>query len=142
MSDLLDVNLWLALVDKRHVHHSLAHDYWSKSGGKQIAFCRITMMGFLRVCTNPRAVENPKTIAGAWAIYQEFSALPNIRFLAEPSSLDTHFQTLTTQSAFPHHLWTDAYLAAFAIASGSRLVSFDSDFARFPGLNFLHLPAL
>jgi predicted nucleic acid-binding protein len=36
-------------------------------------------------------------------------------------------------------MWTDAYLAAFAITSGSRLVSFDADFARFPGLHFLHL---
>lgn len=142
MSDLLDVNLWLALVDKRHVHHSLANEYWGKSGANQFAFCRITMMGFLRVCTNPKAVENPKTIAEAWVIYQQLTTLPNIRFLAEPTTLDINFQALTAQTNFPHRLWTDAYLAAFAIASGSRLVSFDADFTRFPGLDFLHLPSL
>ena len=43
------------------------------------------------------------------------------------------------QATLPHHLWTDAYLASFAIACGCRLVSFDADFVRFPGLNFLHL---
>jgi predicted nucleic acid-binding protein len=31
-------------------------------------------------------------------------------------------------------LWTDAYLAAFALSAGLRMVSFDSDFGRFAGL--------
>lgn len=35
--------------------------------------------------------------------------------------------------------WTDAYLAAFAAAGGHRLVAFDADFSRYPGLAFLHL---
>jgi toxin-antitoxin system PIN domain toxin len=139
MIDLLDVNLWLALVDKRHVHHPVAKAYWSQNGVTQFAFCRITMLGLLRLSTSPKAVVNPKTNAEAWAIYHDFRALPNIQFLAEPAGLDAHFQALTTQAALPHRLWTDAYLAAFAIASGCRLVSFDADFARFPGLTFLHL---
>jgi toxin-antitoxin system PIN domain toxin len=139
MMDLLDVNLWVALVDKRHVHHSLAEAYWSQNGANQLAFCRITMLGFLRLTTSPKAVVNPKKNAEAWAIYQAFMALPNIPFLAEPAGLNAHFQTLTTQAALPHRLWTDAYLAAFALAGGCRLVSFDADFSRFPGLNFLHL---
>jgi toxin-antitoxin system PIN domain toxin len=138
MTDLPDVNLWLALVDHRHVHHPSATAYWSKQAA-QIAFCRITMLGFLRLCTNPKAVVNPKTNAEAWAIYQQFTALPNIQFLSEPPQIDTHFQAFTTQFPLPHRLWTDAYLAAFALASGSRLVSFDTDFARFSGLHFLHL---
>jgi toxin-antitoxin system PIN domain toxin len=137
--DLLDVNLWLALVDKRHVHHPLAQEYWSQNGAIQFAFCRITMLGFLRLTTSPKAVAKPKTNAEAWAIYQELRALPNIQFLAEPAGLEIHLQSLTTQTAFPHRLWTDAYLAAFALAGGCRIASFDADFARFPGLNFLHL---
>jgi predicted nucleic acid-binding protein len=35
--------------------------------------------------------------------------------------------------------WTDAYLAAFAVSSGARLVTFDSDFARFSGLSWIKL---
>ncbi len=141
MTDLLDINLWLALVDKRHIHHPVAQAYWSQNGASQFAFCRMTMLGFLRLATSLKVVVNPKTNAEAWSIYQEFRALPNTLFLAEPADLETHFQSLTTATALPHRLWTDAYLAAFAIASGGRLVSFDADFARFPGLNFLHLPS-
>ena len=139
MIDLLDVNIWLALVDQRHVHHHVAHDYWSRHGAHQFAFCRTTMQGFLRLATNPRAVVKPKTNAEAWAIYRDLLVLPNIRFLVEPASLDAHFQAFTTQAAVPPRMWTDAYLAAFALSSGSRLVSLDADFALFPGIQFLHL---
>ncbi len=32
--------------------------------------------------------------------------------------------------------WMDAYLAAFAIAAGMRLVTFDSDFGQFESMGF------
>ena len=139
MIDLLDVNLWLSLVDQRHIHHPVAQAYWSQNGARHFAFCRVTMLGLLRLTTSHKAVANPKTQAAAWSIYHEFQALPNIRFLTEPTHLETTFHSLTTEVDLPNRMWTDAYLAAFAIASGSRLVSFDADFARFPGLQFLHL---
>lgn len=36
-------------------------------------------------------------------------------------------------------LWTDAHLAAFAIAGNQRVVTFDGDFEGFSGLNLLLL---
>ena len=39
----------------------------------------------------------------------------------------------------PARLHTDAYLAALAISNGWRLVSFDRDFKRFNGLNWLQI---
>ena len=97
------------------------------------------MLGLLRLSTLPRVLSRALSHAEAWDVYQRFIALPNIKVLAEPAGLDSHFQALTIAPALPHRLWTDAYLAAFAIAGGHRLVSFDADFARFPGLDFLHL---
>ena len=101
MIDLPDVNLWVALVDQRHVHHSLAQDYWNHNGTTQFAFCRVTMMGFLRVATSPKAISHPKTHAEGWAIYQQLRALPNIQFLSEPPSLEAYFQALSTKAALP-----------------------------------------
>ena len=43
------------------------------------------------------------------------------------------------REGFSPRLWTDAYLAAFALAGGHRLVTFDQDFLRFPGLEVLRL---
>ena len=49
------------------------------------------------------------------------------------------FHQLLNSGELPPRLCTDAYLAALAIANGWRLVSFDSDFERFEGLERLVL---
>ncbi len=139
MTDLLDINVRLALVDKRHVQHQAASHYWQEQAAQTLAFCRVTALGFLRLSTHARVLANPLSPQEAWIVYRQFLAIPILRFLAEPPGLDDHFQALTYTPAFPHHLWTDAYLAAFCLAGNYRLVSFDGDFQRFPALNFLHL---
>ena len=137
--DIPDINVWLALVDQNHTQHASAARYWQDISETEVAFTRVSMLGLLRLSTMPGVLSRTLSAAEAWAIYRQFLSGPNHRFLDEPATLEYHFAALTTQAALPHRLWTDAYLAAFAIASGCRLVSFDADFSRFPGLNFLRL---
>ncbi len=139
MTDLLDINVWLALIDKRHVQHQAASRYWEEQAAETLAFCRVTSLGFLRLSTHARVLANPLSPQEAWTIYRQFLDIPILQFLVEPPALDQHFQALTCTAGFPHHLWTDAYLAAFAIAADCRLVSFDGNLQRFHGLNFFHL---
>ncbi len=138
--DIPDVNVWLALTDDRHVHHQAARQYWNEQRANEIAFCRVTMLAILRLVTNAQVMSgHPFTNDEAWDIYRTYRNLTIIRFLPEANALETTFATLTTDSALPHRLWTDAYLAAFAISTANRLVSFDTDFQRFPGLDLLLL---
>ena len=137
--DLPDINVWLALVDERHVHHAAAKGYWNEESAARIAFCRVTMLGLLRLSTSGRVLTNPLSPREAWDIYGQFLALPVIHFLAEPSHIEERFATLTADERLAQHLWTDAYLAAFALTEGCRIVSFDADFQRFAGLDWLHL---
>jgi len=139
--DLPDINVWLALVDERHAHHTRARHYWEHEAADKLAFCRVTMLGFLRLSTHAQVMQNPLSPEEAWATYRQFLTMPVVCLLAEPAGTDTHFEGLSTNSAFVHRLWTDAYLAAFAQANPCRLVSFDADFKRFAGLSFLHLSA-
>ncbi len=139
--DLPDINLWLAVIDENHSLHAGAVDYWEKNPGTKKAFCRVTMMGFLRIGTVPGVLHGPLSNPEIWDIYHQFLKHPHHLYLDEPTGLQNQFYNLTTVPHFPHRLWTDAYLAAFALAGGCRLVSFDADFTRFPGLNFLHLSA-
>ena len=37
-------------------------------------------------------------------------------------------------------MWNDAYLAAFALAGGFQVVTFDQGFSKFAGVNCLILP--
>jgi predicted nucleic acid-binding protein len=87
-------------------------------------------------------MDNPLSIDEAWVTYRQFLALPLGYFLTEPLNIEAQFQNLSAGSGFVHRLWTDTYLAAFAQASQCRLVSLDTDFKRFPHLNFLHLAPL
>jgi predicted nucleic acid-binding protein len=94
----------------------------------------------MRLATHPGVMQgNRFTPREIWGIYRTYLAMPIVHFLPEPASLDSAFSTLTLTTDFPQRLWTDAYLAAFALASGCRIVSFDADFARFPKLDFLPL---
>ncbi len=138
--DLPDLNVWLALSDPDHQHHERARRYWEADAAPQLAFCRITMLGLLRLLTHPKVMHGlPFSPTEAWLAYRSFLALPEVTFLAENSLLERQFIAWTDKATFPHQRWTDAWLAAQAFTTGSRLVSFDSDFLSFPGLTFLHL---
>jgi len=139
-SDLPDVNVWLALSDTRHAQHAAARQYWNRQRAAQVVFCRVTMLGLLRTSSNAKAMHGqPFSNAEAWAIYQTFQGMPDCELWPDPPRLETAFASLTLDASLPHRLWTDAYLAAFAIAGGLRLVSFDTDFQRFAGLELLQL---
>ena len=138
--DLPDVNLWLALTDPNHSQHPTARHYWEELRGDSIVFCRVTMLGLLRLATSHTVMQgSPFSHKEIWGIYQTYLAMPVASFLPEPAGVDSIFSILTEAPDFSHRLWTDAYLAAFAITSGCRLVSFDADFSRFPQLTFLQL---
>jgi uncharacterized protein len=140
LGDLPDINLWIALLNTQHPHHSAAKHYWETAAAGRIAFCRVTMMGLLRLSTNKVVMGGaPYTPQEAWQAYQAVVALPEIHFLAEPVGIEVLMQTLSTSASFRRDDWTDAYLAAFAQLSNQRMVSFDKGFANYHGLALLTL---
>jgi len=138
--DLPDLNLWLALADPDHAHHCRARRYWECEAAPKIAFCRITMLGFLRLLTNAQVMHgDPLRPGKAWAAWHAFSSLPEVCFLNESPLVETQFEEWTNRRDFSAHCWTDAWIASLAQAQCARVVSFDTDFATFSGLYFLHL---
>jgi len=138
--DIPDLNVWLALIDPDHEHHAQARRYWEQEALGDIAFCRITMLGLLRLLTNSRVMHGqPFTAVEAWDAYHAFAALPEVCFIEDSLAAERQFELWSRRPDFPAHRWTDAWIAAIAHASGARVVSFDADFATFPDLVFLHL---
>ncbi|MCW1924302.1 PIN domain-containing protein [Luteolibacter arcticus] len=138
--DLPDVNVWVALTDTTHVHHRRAVGYWNSDRSSRLAFCSFTRAGMLRVMTNPKAMAGkPFDMPDAWRLYRDFADLPDIDFLADGPHTEVTMSRWCLGAGFPHRLWTDAWIAAIALENGYRVVSFDADFAKFPGLDFLHL---
>ena len=140
MSDLLDVNVWLALADENHSHHAAAQRYWQNQAAPSVAFCRVTMLGFLRLATHRTVLSRSLSPGEAWEIYQRSLAQEDVNFVHESPTLEREFQTIACQPGFSSRLWTDAYLAAFARSAGCRIVSFDTDFkGLLPDRDFLLL---
>jgi toxin-antitoxin system PIN domain toxin len=139
MTDLPDVNVWLALVDENHIHHPRAVAYWRSESSPAIAFCRVTTLGFLRLSTHPKVLSRPLAGEEAWNVYHRYRSEAGVGYVDDSAATDLGFREHSSEANFPHHLWTDAYLAALAQFRNCRIVSFDADFDRFPRLNFLHL---
>ncbi|MFN0164763.1 MAG: TA system VapC family ribonuclease toxin [Burkholderiales bacterium] len=140
--DLPDLNVWIALSVDNHVHHARARRYWREEGAQApaIHFCRHTMLGFLRLLTQPKLMGAAAcTPSQAAAHYAALRALPEVALAAEPSGCEAAFLGYARAPGFSARLWSDAYLAAFASCAHLRLVTFDADFARFEGLERLRL---
>jgi hypothetical protein len=142
LPDLLDASVWLPLSVPDHVHHGRALRYWQEEAGEEMAFCRITALALLRHLTNPRIV-GAGALDGrtAWRALKTWLSVRGVCLLAEPAALDAWLERWSHTFNPRGGDWTDTYLAAFAAASGCRLVAFDADFRKFAGLSFLHLVA-
>ena len=57
MTCLADVNFWLALEIDDHIHHAGAMGWLQDTPEEDLAFCRITQIGFLRLLTNPHVMK-------------------------------------------------------------------------------------
>lgn len=137
--DLPDVNVWLALAVQEHPHHDRALAYWQQQAAARVWFCRVTMLGLVRLLTQPRLMgHGALEPAAALSACERFARLPEVGLHADPLGCDRALQRLL-QPGLPRRLLTDAYLAAFAESANLRLVTFDRDFGRCEGLNALQL---
>src|SRR5947209_269952 len=99
--DLPDLNVWLALADRQHPHHGRVRTYWEEESAPRIAFCRVTMLGLMRLGTQPRAMRGqPFTPVEIWQAYRSFRELPEVLFLAEPSDLEARMSAWSERADF------------------------------------------
>jgi toxin-antitoxin system PIN domain toxin len=119
--------VWFALVHEIHPHHEAALA-WGESLDSDTAayFCRFTQLGVLRLLTNRSAMgEDVLTQAEAWEAFDALLVNPGNQMMDEPRGIDVLFRQHTQRNEISTKQWADGYLAAFAIAAGIRLVTFD-----------------
>jgi uncharacterized protein len=139
--DLCDSNVWLALVLSRHVHHRTVRAWFETvPDPRTVLFCRATQQSFLRLLTNASVLSPygnpPLTNRQAWETYQALLADDRIAFRAEePAGLEAVWRRFAVRGTASPKLWMDAYLAAFALSGGCRLVTTDTAFGQFGGLD-------
>jgi uncharacterized protein len=121
-----DVNVWLALMWRRHVHAERARQWFDGAADGRFYFCRITQVSVLRLLTTERALGNDvRTMAGAWKLWDAITGDERIAFVSEPEGLEPPFRKASQLPSSSPKVWADAYLLGFAKAAGLKLVTFD-----------------
>jgi toxin-antitoxin system PIN domain toxin len=143
--NLCDSNIWLALALSSHRHQAVARD-WLETIAEPgtILFCRATQQTLLRLLTNAAVLapygNPPLTNSEAWAVYEAFRADYRVVLrVAEPTGLESRWNEFALRDTASPKLWMDAYLAAFALGAGCRMVTTDVAFRQFPGLDLVLL---
>lgn len=126
-----DVNVWLALQHEIHPQHKVATAWGDALPASAVAyFCRFTQLGFLRLLTNRSAMgDDVLTQSQAWRVFDALLSNPGNRMIDEPPGIDPIFRKFTDRKESSTKQWADGYLAAFALAAGVRLVTFDEALA-------------
>ena len=96
------------------------------------------LAGFVRVVTNPRIFREPTPIATALNFCVQIRTRSNAVVLRPGPRNWEIFESLCYQTKASGKLTADAWHAALAIEYGCQWNSTDSDFARFPGLEWKH----
>jgi toxin-antitoxin system PIN domain toxin len=134
--------VWLALTFDAHVHHPDAKRWFDGLASNVVCyFCRLTQQGFLRRATNPHVFgRDALSLTDAWQKYDLLMGDPRVSFAEEPAQTEIHWRNFTQSQFFSAQVWTDAYLAGFALAGGFELVTFDKGFARYQNVATIILP--
>jgi toxin-antitoxin system PIN domain toxin len=138
---LVDANLLIYAVNADAPQGRKAKTWLESAlpGGETVAFPWSVLLAFLRLTTRPGLFRNPLRVAVAFEIVAAWLEQP-CAVIVHPGP--RHLQVLR-EMIIPlgtgGNLMSDAHLAAPAIEHGAVLCSTDSDFARFPGLNWRNL---
>lgn len=135
---LLDVNVVLPAHRADHPDHTAARAWLDNllSAGEQFGVPWMVWWSFLRLSSHPRVFAVPTPVTDALDFITALRSQPGH---VSVEAGGAHLQCLRRVCAGGEataDLLPDAVLAALAVEHGAEVVSFDRDFARFPGLRW------
>lgn len=136
-----DLNVLIYAINTESPQHLQARKWFEQAAGAHqvIAYPWAVLLGFLRITTRRGILEQPLTLETSLGIVDSLLAAPNARTLDPTTRHMGIVGRLLLGAGTADNLTTDAHLAALAIEHNAELISFDADFQRFAGLNFVHL---
>ncbi len=95
-----------------------------------------SLVGFLRVVTNPRIFSKPEPVDQAWSQIEKWLSWPAV-WIPKPGDGHARILAELLRGGATGNLIPDAHLAALALEHGLTVYSCDSDFAKFEGVRWL-----
>jgi toxin-antitoxin system PIN domain toxin len=136
---LLDANILLYAYNRDSPHHDTCR-VWLEAAfnaAEPVALPWQTLLAFIRIATNLRAVPQPLSAAQACGIVDRWLQQPNVTTLTSTERFWPILREQLLEGRITGPLVTDAALAALALEHGAVLCSTDRDFRRFRGLTLV-----
>lgn len=135
-----DINLLVYAYDESSPFHKKAKAWLSSllNGREEVGFALVSVLGFIRISSNPKIFENPLSPPAACEIASSWLASPQAAMLAPTNKHLPILQGLLEKSHASSGLTTDAHIAAIAIEHHGIVHSNDEDFRRFENLRWVN----
>jgi toxin-antitoxin system PIN domain toxin len=137
---LVDVNVLLYAYNTGASQHQAAQKWLEDTicGPHQFGLCWHTIMGFIRIGTDHRALARPFSLEEVSRVVDEWLQQESVTILVPGAR---HWSILTEfliQGQARGPLAMDAHLAALSVEHGATFCTTDRDFSRFSGLKTLN----
>jgi hypothetical protein len=141
---LPDVNVLVYAFRQDAPHHDVSRRWLADivSGDAWFGLSLLALSALVRITTNPRVFQNPSTPAGAFGFCANLLGQPHCQTVEPGERHWNIFERLCIQTETRGPRVTDAWYAALAIEWDCDWITFDRDYARFPGLRWRSPPAI
>ncbi len=119
---LLDINVLIALTDPMHVHHELAHRWFSETGQEAWATCPLTQNGFIRIASHPNFPNRPGDLPAVIFVLHQLCETPGHHFWPDDIGI---LDMLQPDAIVTHAQITDIYLLGLAVHKNGKLATLD-----------------
>lgn len=135
---LVDTNVLLYAVNSAYPEHRPAKSWIDNalSGGAPVGFAWLALVGFVRVATHPTVFERPLAVSEALDVVEAWLEPAPATVLQPGTSHPTVLRTMLEDTGSAGNLSNDAHLAALALEHKATVVTFASDFGKFPGVRW------
>jgi hypothetical protein len=135
---LVDANLLVYAHVGTFPQHAKARAWLDSqlSSGAPVGLPWPSLLGFLRIVTNPRVFQQPEPMSAAWGQVRAWLGADAVWIPQATARHGEILGALLGAAGVQANLVPDAHLGALAIEHGLLLCSADGDFARFPDLRW------
>jgi uncharacterized protein len=135
---LADVNVLIYAYRRDSSRHAVCKPWLDKivEGDAQFGVSPLVLSAVVRIATNPRIFVEPSRIEDVFAFCDNLLGQPNCEVVLPGDRHWPIFRRICAETNTRGPRVTDAWFAALAIERACTWITFDRDYARFPGLDW------
>ena len=135
---LADVNVLIYAFRKDSPRHVLCKPWLDAvvRGDAQFGVSPLVLSGVARTVANPRIFVHPSPVEEVFAYCDDLLSQPHCEVVRPGDRHWAIFERLCVEAGIRGSRVADAWFAALAIERGLTWITFDRDYARFPGLDW------